>query len=249
MDSDILETLGLSKAEGKAYSALISLGSSTTGRIIKESGIPSSHIYEVLKRLIDKGLATYFISNNTKYFQATPPEGLIALYKKKKEELLSREERIIEQARQFALIANLAKDEQDIKIYEGLQGIRSSIEKMLSTLKAGETYYVLGAPLIGNKKLNAFYRDVHARRVKQKIAFRIIYNRSAEAFAKEREKLPYTQVRIADIDAPTELCVFGEYAQIIIFSKKPILIEIKNREVAEGFLSYFNAIWEKARKI
>lgn len=247
MDTKLLEALGLSKAEGRAYSALVCIGSSTTGKIIKESGIPSSHIYEVLKSLIDKGLATYFISNNTKYFQAAPPESLIALYKKKKEELLSREEKIIEQVSQLTSIAKLVKEEQDIRIYEGLQGIRSSIEKMLTILKSGDTYYVLGAPLIGNKKLNAFYRDVHTRRLKKKIAFKIIYNRSAENFAKERGKLRYTEVRIADIDAPTELCVFGEYAQIIIFSKKPILLEIRNKAVADGFLEYFNLVWNQAK--
>ena len=57
----ILEDLGLSKREAKAYLALLELGSTTVGEIIKKTDIPSSKIYEVLDRLMKKGLVSYVI--------------------------------------------------------------------------------------------------------------------------------------------------------------------------------------------
>jgi len=51
-----LSELGLSKYEGKAYVALVQKNPCTAYEIGKASGIPSSKIYEVLRRLIDKGI-------------------------------------------------------------------------------------------------------------------------------------------------------------------------------------------------
>jgi hypothetical protein len=120
---------------------------------------------------------------------------------------------------------------------------------MLETLKEGETYYVLGAPLIGNKKLNAYYKDIHKRRIKKKIKFKIIYNKSAEKYAKEKRNLNLTEIKVADIDTPTELCIFSDYVQIIIFSRKPILLEIRNEETSKSFLKYFEIIWKISKKL
>ena len=41
MNLEILETIGLTKAEIKVYSALLELGSSTTGPIVEKSGASS----------------------------------------------------------------------------------------------------------------------------------------------------------------------------------------------------------------
>ena len=60
--------IGLTQREVKVYLALLKLGESTTGKIIQESGISSGKIYEILEKLIGKGLASYTIKEKTKYF-------------------------------------------------------------------------------------------------------------------------------------------------------------------------------------
>ena len=52
-----LEQIGFTKSEIKIYLALLKLGSSTTGPIITESKTANSKIYEVLEKLIEKGLS------------------------------------------------------------------------------------------------------------------------------------------------------------------------------------------------
>ncbi|MFH1455442.1 MAG: helix-turn-helix domain-containing protein, partial [archaeon] len=70
MNEKLLEEIGLTKGEVKVYLTLLKLGSTTTGKIIDEAQISSGKIYEILDKLIKKGLASYIIKDKTKYFSA-----------------------------------------------------------------------------------------------------------------------------------------------------------------------------------
>ena len=78
-----LELLGLSPRESAVYYALLKSGPTTTSRIIKDTGIPSSKIYDVLERLIQKGLASYILVSGKKEFRATNPNKLMEIIEKK----------------------------------------------------------------------------------------------------------------------------------------------------------------------
>jgi len=61
-----LQGIGLTDGETKAYLAMLELGSSTVGPIAKKSGISYSKIYEVLQRLIDKGIVSFIVKEKTR---------------------------------------------------------------------------------------------------------------------------------------------------------------------------------------
>ena len=73
MDIKILEEIGLTKSEIKVYIALIELGPSSKGPIVKKAKITSSKIYEVLDKLTEKGLVSSVLKNNVKHFIASSP--------------------------------------------------------------------------------------------------------------------------------------------------------------------------------
>ena len=80
-----LKEFGFSERESKVYIALLELGETTTGKISKMTRLNSSKIYDILERLIDKGLVSYVLKNKIKYFNALEPQnilksGLILLY-------------------------------------------------------------------------------------------------------------------------------------------------------------------------
>lgn len=249
MHDQILATIGLSKAEAKVYEALIRLGPSATGELCKQSQVKSSHIYAILDELLRKGLATYHIQKNIKFFEATSPETLKKLYEEKKQQLLAEETKVSQTVAELLTIQRKSEVENQIKVYEGTSGIKSAIEKMLESSHRGDTYYVLGSPLIASKKLHAYFKDIHARRIKKGIAFKIIYNANAREFAKERTGQPLTEVKVLDITTPTEFAIYGETVQIIIFSNNPIVLEVKNKEIADSFLEYFNLMWKQSRPL
>ena len=80
----LLEEIGLSKNEIKIYLILLKLGSTTTGAIIKQTGIHNSKVYDGLERLSNKGLVTHVVVANTKHFTAVNPERLLDFLEDKK---------------------------------------------------------------------------------------------------------------------------------------------------------------------
>ncbi len=58
MDTTVLKQAGLTDAEARVYLALLDLGSAKIGALVKKSKVAQSKIYDVLSRLLEKGLAS-----------------------------------------------------------------------------------------------------------------------------------------------------------------------------------------------
>src|SRR3989344_282919 len=142
MDTNLLEQLGLEKSEIKVYVTLLELGLSTTGLIVKRSGVPSSRIYDVLESLIDKGLVSYAIIKNTKHFKSANPERLYELIDEKRKILSEKENelrKLLPELKKKQQIAEaVEKKEQKIQMFEGIKGIKTALENVLTTLKKGD---------------------------------------------------------------------------------------------------------------
>ena len=66
---ELLAEIGLTERESKVYLALLELGSTTTGPLVKKSEVPNSKVYEILESLQNKGLVSWITKGKTKYFQ------------------------------------------------------------------------------------------------------------------------------------------------------------------------------------
>src|SRR3989338_9820948 len=84
-----LEELGLTKTESKVYLCLLRKGSIPIGSITKDTGIHRRTIYDIIERLIEKGLVNYILNNDIKYFEAIDPERLLDILKEKEEKIKS----------------------------------------------------------------------------------------------------------------------------------------------------------------
>lgn len=74
--SEKLEGLGFSPYEAKAYCALLIKSPATGYEVARESGIPSSKVYETLERLVAKGAATT-LEGDTLLYMPVPVHTLI----------------------------------------------------------------------------------------------------------------------------------------------------------------------------
>jgi len=88
-----LKELNLSGNEIKIYLFLLKIGETTTGPIIKNTGIANSRVYESLNSLIEKGFANYNVQSDGKHFSAVEPKILI----EKQEERKRKIEQIVPQ--------------------------------------------------------------------------------------------------------------------------------------------------------
>lgn len=87
MKTIILELmeLGLSEYEAKAYLSLLRESPATAYEIGKSSGIPTSKVYEVLKRLIEKGVISIIEEGKTKQYVPIEPDEFLSKHKNKTE--------------------------------------------------------------------------------------------------------------------------------------------------------------------
>ena len=79
METKQLEELGLTKNEAIIYVFLLKTGETTTGKIIKETQIVNSQVYETLNSLISRGLVSYSVQKDGKHFSACDPKKFIEL--------------------------------------------------------------------------------------------------------------------------------------------------------------------------
>src|SRR3989338_5950464 len=212
MDISLLEELGLTQREIKTYCALLKTGPSTVGKIIKESGIPSSKIYEVLEKLKQRGLVSSIIKQNRQQFSAAEPATLLTYLDEQRRRVAETVVPKLEQMRASHGPAHQAT------VYEGVRAIKTIYDLMLKVPR-GETIYVLGAPKTAQDLFGSYLQLFNTLRVKKGIHIRIIYTYDSRETAYERAKLPLTEVAYLKKDSlpPSWIDVFGVLIATFVF--------------------------------
>lgn len=245
MDDKILEEAGLTKNEITVYKTLLEFGPSTAGPLTQKSGVHRSRVYESLNRLVDKGLVSYKIKANRKYFQAQNPEELIDFIEEKKEKLKS----IIPELSALQLIR---PETHEANVFEGYKGLKSVFYSNLKGAKRGDCIYVVGARSgqdISPETWTSFFKGFHKKRLAIGVRYKIIFNedlRKSE-IAKSMQKMKITDVGFIKQYTPASFNVFRNKVAIILWKKKPYAFVITSREVADSFRQYFNTLWKQAK--
>jgi sugar-specific transcriptional regulator TrmB len=247
----ILGNLGLSSKEIKIYLELLKWGASTTGKICKETGIPSSKVYPYLDSLVKKGLVSYSVVAGTRNYKANSPELLKSLLKSRKEEIKKTELSLQSEIEKLKKIKPEHELKHEFNLYEGLTGIRAATELVLDVLKPGEAYCVSMSSAEIISKLNEYFMEFHKRRIKRKIWFKLILDESARKYGEERGELPlpYTESRyLKNFHARAEFGVFGDHFMTGVFFGQPYQFVIKNKHIADAYQKQFDFLWGIARK-
>ena len=87
MELEILRKIGLSNGEITLYSALLETGRAPVNKIHEKTGIERRNIYDILNKLIERGLITYIMENKRRLFQITHPTRIIGYLEEKKHDL------------------------------------------------------------------------------------------------------------------------------------------------------------------
>lgn len=246
----ILENIGLTKNEIKIYTALLELGSTKTGQLIKKTELHTSKVYDGLERLANKGLVTHVVIANTKHFKAVNPKRLIDFLEDKKKTITEQEIQIKQILPALQLKQQLAGDETEAEIFQGWKGMETIYKMLWDTLKKGDTNYVFGASKGEDEdKVRAFFNRHALRLAKKKIRQKIIFNESARGNIQESVKRPQlTQIKHMENTTPAEINIWKDNTMVVILTKKPTVVLIKNQKVADSFRKYFEMMWLIAKE-
>src|SRR3972149_2344557 len=116
MDISSLREAGLTEGEIKVYLALLELGASTAGPIIEKSKVSRSIIYQLLDKLMEKGLVSYIVKEKTKHFQAAEPNRLFD-YIEERAVKLQESKKSVEKLLPQLLLRQRAAKESEARIF------------------------------------------------------------------------------------------------------------------------------------
>jgi sugar-specific transcriptional regulator TrmB len=245
MDKQALIEIGLSGNEAEIYLALLNLGPSLVSKIVKKTGINRTNIYDRVERLIDKGLVSYIIKNNRKYFCAAEPKRILRFLEEKKDKI-EEEEKLINQ-----LLPELEKIKPDLKnetveVFEGKEGLKTILENIIESKQNILTY---GSDGNFSKILKFYFAHYLKILEKSKISMRVIFNHDDTKKPSEW-KLRFAEVKYIpkEYKSPTETTIYGDNVVIFILTEEPRAILIKSKATAESYKNYFNLLWKIARK-
>ncbi len=244
---NLLGELGFTKGESVVYLALLKIGETKVGPIIKNASISRSKVYDILDRLIKKGVVSKINKNNVLYFQALSPETLFT-YLKEKELQIKKEAETLQKALP-TLTALLPQQPIDIKVYEGVEGFKRVIDRTLGELKKGDMYEAMGV-----SKTTEFMR-LYALKLYQnqeKIGFkaRSIFDEEGAFKIKER-KTKNHEIRILPKGwhTPALFTLYQDIVGIHVGNDEQIIsIVIKSKDIAQSFKATFEAMWKISDK-
>jgi|SRR3989344_5524347 len=244
MDKSVLTEIGLTEREAEVYLSLVELGSSSATEIIRKTGFHRAVVYDLLERLIGKGLVGFATKGRKKFFEATNPLRLLEIVREKENKIKSIIPRLTELS-QF-------KELLDVKIYKGKEGIKTVFEDIvrekplewLSLGSGGETYQIL----------QGFLDDIHKRRIKAKIKARGLFlnNETALKRGKMLSGMPLTEIKYLPKSflTPTVMNIYNKKVTLysVTSEKIPFIILIENQELVKSFKEYFEWLWKLAKK-
>lgn len=241
-----LEGIGFTPGEEKVYIALLKLGSSTSGPIAKEANVSRSKLYEILEKLIKKGVVSHFKKNNVNQFQAAHPSRIIQYLDKKEESVKIQKDEFEKKLPYFEQFLKNQTIKQEAEVFEGMEGIKSVRELALKNMKPGESMLYFGNPASGHEYVLGYWDDWNKRRINKKIIAKIIYNSDAKDYGERRKKQKYTEVRYLPNkgNTPAWVEIYGKTIAIVLKEQKPMSIVINNELVAESFKTYFKILWD-----
>ena len=246
----ILEEIGLTKNEIKIYLVLLKIGQTTSWKIIKDTGIHTSKVYDGLQRLIDKGLVSYVIISNTKNFSASDPNRLLDFLDDKKRTIENHEKEIKNIIPKLRSEINSSAKETRAEIFKGWKGMETVYKMLRGDLKNGDTNYVIGASKGEDLEqvktfFNKHIKGLAEKRIKQKI----IYNEEAKGNIEEQKMHPKLfKIRYIQNTTPAEINIWADKVATIILTKNPTIILITDSKVADSYKTYFGLLWNSAKK-
>jgi len=241
-----LESTGLSGNEIKVYLSLLDVGSALAGEIAKKSGVNRTNVYDALDRLTERGLVSYVIKSNRKYFEAATPDKLIKYLDEKEQEIKNKKDLIASILPELENRRKLSREPQESTIYKGRKGLKSVAEEVLNIKKP---IFIFGAEGKFIELFTHYAEQWHMRRGQLNIPLKIIFNERLRKI-KSKSNFPKCQIRFNTnvYETPATTWIFGDKIAIIVWSEQPLVTLIRSKEVAESYKQFFDIMWKDSKQ-
>jgi len=243
----VLEDIGLTHGEAKVYLALLETGQTTTGPIVKKSKISASKVYDILDRLMAKGLVSMVTKEKTKYFSATNPARLLDYMKEKEDEIKKRKKEVEEILPSLEKIGTVIPS-QYAEVAFGFEGLKGLANKMLVGVEKGDewifwSFYTKDPEKF--RKVYDFYREFDEDRKKKGLVVKGVVLKGLEKLIGKRR---YAKICYVDFPTPLNISVCRDKVLFTPWEKEEVSYLVYSEQLADSFRGYFYSIFDKHYK-
>ncbi len=175
---DVLRGIGLTEGESKTYIALLSIGTSTVGPIIENSGVSASKVYLILDKLVHKGLVTMIVQGGNKLFTAAQPERILDFLEEEKRKIEKDKNHIEEIMPQLKIKSESVSKQPVVEITRGRKGFEMLYNEAIDVVEK-DTFYLGLAGRVVTFKAQSFWPKQSEMLEKKNIKKCIIYEQHA----------------------------------------------------------------------
>lgn len=243
-----LRHIGLSKNVAAVYVALLELGLTKAAPVISSVKMHRMLVYNALDELIERGLVTVVRKNNVKQFQATDPRLFVEQIKKlgnTAEDLLPDLKEL--QGEKSGVV--------DVRTLTGEDGFRTNLEEIIESASRQTKKEI---HIIGGAKDTDFYDlagDWYPTYIKllekNKISKRLLAPASySSEFKKKFASEKNTELRTLSegLNSPSYTRITKEMVSIEMYAPQVVIIQIRNKTIAQGYLDSFELLWGVSKK-
>ncbi len=239
--------MGFSEGEIHVYAALIEIGISNLQSIQEKTGIDRRNIYDILNKLIEKGLVSYTVESGKKTFQITHPNKLLGYLKEKKKSLEEQELLVKKELPELMNKFNAKKHIVHAEVFRGNEAIKALMEEMLEH-KA--IYWMGGNSGIEKTSLKYWFQHWMESRIKKKIILYDLVDHGTFLQGLEPEKIEQHKKQLykrcelpENLSSPLNIAVFGNKVAQILWSDQSFAFVLESEDIKESFMKYFNYFW------
>ena len=244
MELEILEKIGLSKGEIKIYNSILDLGSASINKIHEKTGIERRNIYDIINKLIDRGLVSCITENKKRFFQTTHPNKIIGYVEEKKQDLDKIKGELIKEIPRIIKKFQAKKPDIKAEIYRGKEGIKAVWEDMLNY----KENYFIGSGRYAMKLMPNFWYNFNKRRIKLKVKW---YNLLREEMKKEVKPEKYEFIKFLPEEFSVNtlvIFIYGNKVANVLWSPDFFAFLIESKEIAENYKKYHKYLWDNIAK-
>lgn len=246
-----LTKIGLEENQAKVYLSCLQLGTSAVLNIAKDSNLKRPTVYLILDDLETRGLVNKIKKGKKTFYQAKSPDNLI-------ENLSDKLKLAKDSLPVLKAIHNLDPEKPNIKIVEGVNGVRNIYNSIFNYLShhPNEELLIFGALKDASENFQTSVVDYFYETMgKSKNLIREIGNDDHETrmyYRKSAMLNPQHEIRLIRDEGKfymTDNMLYGN--TLIIFSvKKEIFATIiESASIAETYRTLFNMAWRSGKFI
>ncbi|MEK6846228.1 MAG: helix-turn-helix domain-containing protein, partial [Nanoarchaeota archaeon] len=245
MDQKIIsENFDLTETEVNIYLSLLELGEATAAEIALKNSLNRTFTYDRIDKLLKKGLVSYYIKDDKKYFKPADPSQLISLLKEHQEEILAKLKKREQQVQELIpTLQKFLKPKEKVPLVE-LYSTKKGIKTVLNiALRDKNEIYLQGSIDKFKETMDYYYEIWNKQRIQANIKTKVL---TADFIQLEHAETDFLS---SEENGNSTTFIFGNNVVIVLWSQFPVAIRMQSAELAKSMVKSFLTLWNREVKI